>query len=388
MRTNETARTLVINHTVKGGFVKGLVRAAALAVTACAASVGLVACGSSGDSTGTSGAGGAVSLRIGYVTTPQHPYGIAIQKFKEEVEKASNGQITINTLPGASQGNDVTLLDDVSGGSIEMAGVSAAVFDNKGVNVFQPLMAPFVIDNYALSEKVLGGDIGQKMLDSENGPKKLGLVGLGILEGGLRKPVGRSVALKSVADFKGKKIRAPASKIMVDTLKALGAEPVSMPLGDVAPALQNGTIDGLEANYGLIVTQKFNEGAKYVTADVTLWPFPAVVVINKDQWNKLSSDQQKILEDAGKNLAKNSVESFTNPAPGATNFVKVLCDSGMTFAMAGAENRAALAKAAAPALDALKKDSEEADLLKEIEAAKADTPAQAPAPLPAGCKTS
>lgn len=366
---------------------KGRVRAAALVVIACAASVGLAACGSDGDSTGTAGNDGAVSLRIGYVTTPQHPYGLAIQKFKEEVEKASDGKITINTLPGASQGNDVTLLDDVSGGSIEMAGVSAAVWDNKGVNVFQPLMAPFVITNYGLSETVLGGEIGQKMLESENGPPKLGLVGLGILEGGLRKPVGKT-ALKSVADFRGKKIRAPASKIMVDTLKALGAEPVSMPLGDVAPALQNGTVDGLEANYGLIVTQKFNEGAKFVTADVSLWPFPAVVVINKAQWDGLSADQQKILSDAGKNLAKNSVESFTNPAPDATNFVQVLCDSGMTFVTAGEANRAALAKAAEPALEALRKNPEEADLLKQIQDAKAAAGAPpAAAPLPAGCKT-
>jgi len=354
-------------------------------VTACAASVALVACGSDSDSTAT---GDAVTLRIGYVTTPQHPYGLAIQKYKEEVEAASEGNITINTLPGASQGNDVTLLDDVSGGSIEMAGVSAAVFDNKDVNVFQPLMAPFVIDNYALSEKVLGGDIGQAMLDSDNGVSKLSLVGLGILEGGLRKPVGRDTALTSVANFKGKKIRAPASKIMVDTLKALGAEPVSMPLGDVAPALQNGTVDGLEANYGLIVTQKFYEGAKYVTADVTLWPFPAVVVINKSQWDKLSEGQQTILQDAGKNLAKNSVESFTNPAPGATNFVQVLCDEGMTFASAGEANRTALANAAGPALEALKKDSEEAGFLQQIQDLKASTEAPAPAALPAGCKTS
>lgn len=368
--------------------MKGLVRAAALVVTACAAVVGLAACGSDGDSTGTSGDGGAVSLRIGYVTTPQHPYGIAIEAFKAEVEEKSGGDITVTTVPGASQGNDVTLLDDVSGGSIEMAGVSAAVWDNKNVNVFQPLMAPFVIDNYPLSEKVLGGEIGQKMLDSENGPAKLGLVGLGILEGGLRKPVGRNVALKSPADFRGKKLRAPASKIMVDTLTALGAEPSSMPLGDVAPALQNGTVDGLEANYGLILTQKFNEGAKFVTADVSLWPFPAVVVINKAQWEKLSADQQQILKDAGKNLAKNSVASFTNPAPGSTDFVKALCDAGMTFAMAGDANRAALEKAAAPALEALKKNPEEADLLKAIQDEKAANPAPAPAPLPAGCKTS
>lgn len=373
--------------------MKGI-RKLALVAGAAAISMALAACGSDSDSGGdtgaTGGAGDTVSLRIGYVTTAQHPYGIAINKFKEEVEAASGGKITVNTLPGASGGNDVTLLDDVSGGAIEMAGVSTAVWDSKGVNVFQPLQAPFLITNYALSEQVLGGEIGQSMLEDEAGPAKLGLVGLGILEGGLRKPVGAKAALKSVADFKGKKIRAPASKVMTSALKALGAEPVSMPLGDVAPALKNGTVDGMEANYGLIVTQKFNESAQFVTADVTLWPFPAAVVVNKKIWDGLSADQQKILSDAGKNLAKNSIQGvFVNPPPDATNFVKVLCDAGMVFASAGEANRTALAAAAKPALDELAANAETGDYLKQIQDLKTSLgPPAAPAPLPAGCKTS
>lgn len=376
--------------------MKGIGRKLALVAGAAAVSLGLAACGSSSSSSSdtsgsnTSAGDGTLTLRIGYVTTKQHPYGIAIDKFAEEVKTASGGKIVVNPLPGASQGNDVTLLDDVSGGTIELAGVSTAVWDSKGVNVFQPLQAPFLITSYPLSEKVLGGEIGQAMLDDANGPAKLGLVGLGILEGGLRKPVGAKAALKSVADFKGKKIRAPASKVMTSALKALGAEPVSMPLGDVAPALKNGTVDGMEANYGLIVTQKFNESAQYVTADVTLWPFPAAVVVNKKVWDGLSSDQQKVLTDAGKNLAKNSIEGvFINPPPTATNFVKTLCDAGMVFAAAGDANRTALAAAAKPALDELAANSETGDYLKQIQDLKTSLgpPAAAP-PLPAGCKTS
>ena len=378
--------------------MRRVVRSVVAALGVAALGVGVAACGGDDETpaggTGTStaastGAEGTLTLRIGYVTTPQHPYGLSIAKFKEEVEAASAGKITVTPLPGASGGNDVTLLDDVSGGSIEMAAVSTAVWDSKGVNVFQPLQAPFLITNYPLAESVYSGEIGQGMLDSPNGPAKLDLVGLGLLEGGLRKPVGREKALKGPADFKAIKLRAPASKVMTSSIKALGAEPVSIPLGDVATALKNGTVDGMEANYGLIVTQKFNEAAKFVTADVNLWPFPAAVVINKAQWDKLSPEQQTTLKDAGKNLAKNSIEGvFINPPPDATNFVKVLCDAGMTFAIAGDENRAALGKAAQPALDELASGADTGDFLKQIQAAKeAAGPPAAPPPLPDGCKT-
>jgi TRAP-type C4-dicarboxylate transport system substrate-binding protein len=364
--------------------MKGFGRALVALTGAAALAVGLAACGSS-----DSGGNDTVSLRLGYVTTPQHPYGITVDAFAKEVSDASGGKITIQTVPGASSGNDVTLLDDVSGGTIEMGAISTAVWDSKGVNVFQPLQAPFLITSYGLAEAVEGGDIGYGMLDSPDGPAKLGLHGLGILEGGLRKPLGAKKALVSPAAFAGMKIRAPASKVMTDGLKALGAEPVAMPLPDVYQGLKSGAVNGMEANYGLIFTQKYYEVAKYVTADVTLWPFPAAVVINQKVWDGLTSEQQQILTDAGKNIAKNSANIFLNPAPDATNFVAELCKAGMVFAAAGDANRAALAAKAQPAIDALLANDETKDFVTQIQALKDSLgPPPAPPALPAGCKTS
>ncbi len=365
--------------------MKGLSRSLIALLGAAAVSVGLAACGD--DNTSGGGSTDTVKLRLGYVTTPQHPYGIAVDAFKAEVEAAGGGKITVETIPNYT-GGDVKLLDDVSGGTVEMAAVSTATWDTKGVNVFQALQAPFLVTNYGLEQSILEGPIGTAMLESANGPKKLGLMGLGILEGGLRKPLGREVALKSPADFKGKKIRAPQSKVLAATLTALGAEPVALPVGDVFTALQNGTVDGMEANLGLIVTNKYNEVAKFVTQDVNLFPFPAAVVINQAQFDKLSDEAKAAVQAAGKNLAKNSINVFLNPAPDATNFVKVLCDAGLTFAIAGDANRAALAKAAEAAYSEISADTEVAGYIKQIQDAKAAAPPPAAAPaLPAGCKT-
>lgn len=366
--------------------MKGFSRSLFALLGAAAVSVGLAACGGDDTTSGGNAASDTVKLRLGYVTTPQHPYGIAVDAFKKEVEAAGGGKVTVETIPNYT-GGDVKLLDDVSGGTVEMAAVSTATWDTKGVNVFQALQAPFLITNYGLDQSVLEGPIGTAMLESANGPKKLGLVGLGILEGGLRKPVGREAALKSPADFKGKKIRAPQSKVLAAALTALGAEPVALPVGDVFTALQNGTVDGMEANLGLIATNKYDEVAKFVTQDVNLWPFPAAVVINQAQFDKLSDEAKAAVQTAGKNLAKNSINVFLNPAPDATNFVKVLCDKGLTFAFAGDANRAALAKAAEAAYTELSADTEVAGYIKQIQDAKAAAPPPAAPPaLPAGCK--
>jgi TRAP-type C4-dicarboxylate transport system substrate-binding protein len=359
-------------------------RIAAIAAAA-ALAIALGACGSSSSSSSSSSPGKV--LRLGYVTTPTHPYGIAVAAFAKRVQEASGGKLTVTPLPNY-QGGDVPLLNDVSGGTVEMAAPSTAIFDTRGVKVFQPLQAPFLITNYGLEKAVLDGDIGKSMLSSANGPAKLGLVGLGVLEGGLRKPLGRVKCLASPGDFQGAKIRAPQSAVLSAGLKALGAEPTPLAVGDVFPALQNGTVDGMEANLGLIQTNKYYEVAKCVTQDVNLWPFPAAVVINKSQWDALSSQEQGWLRDAGAKLADDSLAVFTNPAPGAPNFAKLLCGEGLTFAFAGKANQAALANAVKPAYTQLDKDPEVAAAIAKIQALKASSPPPAAAaPLPAGCTT-
>ncbi len=50
---------------------------------------------------------------------------------------------------------------------------------------------------------------------------------------------------KTLADLKGMKIRVPGSALLIEQLKQLGAAPIAMSLGEVLPAFQNGTIDGV-----------------------------------------------------------------------------------------------------------------------------------------------
>ena len=361
--------------------MRGLSRLLIVLVGVAAAAAGFAACG--GDNSGSSTE--PVKLRLGYATTPQHPYGAAVDAFKKEVEAASGGKLTIESLPNYT-GGDAQLFDDVVGGTIEMGAVSTATWDTKGSNVFQALQAPFLITDYGLAQTVEGGSIGNAMLTNPNGPPKFKLVGLGILEGGLRKPLGRTVALTNPAATKGKKIRVAQSKVLAATITALGAKPVALPVGDVFNALQNGTVDGVEADLGLIATNKYYEVAKFVTQDVNLWPFPAAVVINKAQWDKLSSDQQAILTAAGKNLNKASIAVLTDPNP-PVDVTDELCKAGLTFALASRADEAALAKAAEPVMAKLNADSEVAGYIKQIQDAKtaAGPPPAAPA-LPGGCK--
>ena len=82
-----------------------------------------------------------------------------------------------------------------------------------------------------------------------------------------RKPV------RTLADFTGQKIRVFATPLQIEPMKLLGATPVPMALGEVMPALQSGTIDGLLAGIPVLTAMKFYDAAKAVTEI-----HPAIVV--------------------------------------------------------------------------------------------------------------
>ncbi|MGE0347085.1 MAG: TRAP transporter substrate-binding protein [Gemmatimonadales bacterium] len=356
-------------------------RLAAMAAAAMLA-LGLAACGDdddSGDSGDTAGGDAEITLRLGYVTAPEHPYGIAIDNFVEEVTTASGGAIAIETLPNY-QGGDVPLLQDARGGAVDIASVSSAVWGTQGVNCFDALQALGLITRYDLEREVITGSIGQEMLACTS---SIGLQGLGIHEGGLRKPLGATKALNSPADFKGLAIRTPESSVLEEGIRALGADPTAIPFPDTYAALRDGTVDGMEANLGLIQTVKYYEVADFLTMNVNLWPFPTVLVMNQEKFDALTAEQQTAITDAAANIGGFSIDFFEAPS----EIVQTLCDEGLKLSIASDADLAAMAKVSETVISQMSAaDAQTGDFIQQIQAVKDGLPAPpAPAALPDGC---
>jgi TRAP-type C4-dicarboxylate transport system substrate-binding protein len=353
-------------------------------VAALALALGLAACGDDDDEAAdTAGEAAAeVTLNLGYVTTPEHPYGIALDQYVENVSSASGGAISLTTIPVYQGGSDVQLLQDVRDGAVEMASVSAAVWPGQGVNSFQALQALGLIDRYDLEAEVIGGPIGAEML---TGADAIGVKGLAIHEGGLRVPIGAKAPLTNAASWQGKSIRTPESSVLETGIRSLGADPNPLPLGDVYSALREGTVDGMEANLGLVVTQKFYEVAGFITANERLWPFPTVLAINQDAYDGLTPDQQQILVDEAAKLPGISINIFVDP-PQPSTFPQTVCDNGMKFVIANDAALADFAAASKTAIAELSKDAATKGFIGQIQAIKDGLPpAPPPPPLPEGC---
>ncbi len=102
-------------------------------------------------------------------------------------------------------------------------------------------------------------------------------------------------AVRHLADLKGMKLRVLAAEMQQEMLKRLGASPVAMTLGDVLPAIQQGTIDGAVLALTVDATMKYYDAAKYITETNQPFIFSAAF-LSKKWFDSLPADLQKIIE--------------------------------------------------------------------------------------------
>lgn len=123
--------------------------------------------------------------------------------------------------------------------------------------------------------------------------------------------------IRTLADFRGQKIRTFASPLQTRPMEHLGATAVPMALSEVMPALQSGAIDGLLAGIPVLSALRYFDVAKTVTEI-----HPAIVVsvflVNRRWHDRLPAEAQRVLAEEG---ARVDAELFTwtNEAVDAAN---------------------------------------------------------------------
>ena len=101
----------------------------------------------------------------------------------------------------------------------------------------------------------------------------------------------RKKQVKTLEDIKGLNIRSVGGP-MVESLKALGCNPMMIPMPDCYIAMQKGTVDGMAAPWEAVHGFRLHEVTKYITSNVPLGGSYFAVVMNKKKWNSLSKDLQ------------------------------------------------------------------------------------------------
>ena len=185
-----------------------------------------------------------------------------MKQFKAGVEQRSGGRIKVEIYPASQLGQIPATVDGVTMGTIEFA-IPAVGFLIGLEPRFQVFDAAGIFDNVAQSQKALDDSAVQARLASFGEAKGVELLVVGN-NGPLM--VATYKPIRTIADFKGQKIRVPgAAPLHVEPFKKLGAAPVSIPLGEVLPALQNKTIDGSISSFNVLTMFKYYDITKTTT---------------------------------------------------------------------------------------------------------------------------
>ena len=236
----------------------------------------------------------ATVLRFGGSQPMSTNYGKAMVKMSEEVAQRSQGRIIIQVYPDSQLGGLKEMVTAVQLGTQAMV-----------------MVTPTWIATYARPLDILSllylAKSQDKMfaaLDGPFGQQLAGLVepsGFKILawwNSGPRHMLNNVRPINTPDDMKGLKIRSQTSQVWLQSLRALGANPVNLDYPEIYLSLQQHTIDGYENPANDVVGGKFYEAVKYLSLTAHLFDI-FVVAINKRQWDKLSpADQQAMQESA------------------------------------------------------------------------------------------
>ena len=165
--------------------------AVALVTTACGASPGR-------------GVGSQPASIVLALANGNHDH-VALEPFAEAVATSTGGTVTVRFEDAVHVGDaayESAIIDDVAAGTYDLAWVAPRPWHAKGVTTFDALMAPFLVDSYALQQAVLESDLERDMLAGLDGT---GLVGLGILPGPLRRVAMAEGGFRAPDDLRGKR---------------------------------------------------------------------------------------------------------------------------------------------------------------------------------------
>lgn len=329
------------------------------AVVGVGAALALVASGCAGG--GDDRAGGKSTRKPVTLTLAHGDFGpTELEPFVDEVERLSGGTITIKIrnqwLGWPWRRRESGVIRDVAAGKADLGSAATRAWHAVGVTSFEALQAPLLVDSYALQEKVVAGEIADQMLE---GLEPLGVVGIGILPGPMRKLLSIDRPLTQVEDFERVRVGVTESRVGHDAVRALGATAVPFRPGNDLSGL-----DAVESQVEAIEGNRFDlAGARHLTANLNVWPRALVVFMNEQAFEQLEASQRDLLREA---LRRAIPETLAVLQSREREAAAALCRRKLDFVAVAPADMTALRQALSPVYRELERDRRTRSFIERI----------------------
>ena len=238
----------------------------------------------------------AVTVKYSSPTPPSHIMTKQAMKVKGDLEKASGGKYKVEVHPFSKLGKVPTIISLLQAGALEVAAMPIGDLALRDPS-FYAWFVPKTFKDLGDAAKATQTAAAKEMLGKL---EKQGMVYLAYVFPGQRHVISTE-PVKSMDDFKGKKVRAFPNDAFKEWWKALGTAPAAVRLPEIPQSLQTGVLDAVDVDLDIVVGLKLFKQAPYLVMTNHMC-FPGVVLASKKWWDKLSADDQamikKIFKDA------------------------------------------------------------------------------------------
>src|SRR6187399_289248 len=283
------------------------------------------------------------TIRWGHLNNTDHPVSLGVQKFAEILLAKSGGKLKIREFAASQLGNELQQQSALRGGTQEMFSASTTSLATV-VPEFGLLDFPFIVSTVDQADALVQGAYGKAMMDTL--PQR-GLVALGYWGLGFRNVTNSKHPIAKLEDFAGLKLRVIPNPVYLESFNAFKANPIPMAFGELYTALETKTVDGQENPYTVILSNKFYEVQKYVSATGHTFT-ENIIIVSKIFWDKLSPAEQKMMQEAyaeSRGYQKEQTRLQTEKA------LSELQAKGMTYNPVAPEELERMRKAAQPVVD-------------------------------------
>ncbi len=272
---------------------------------------------------GAAMAADTMKLKVAGISSPEYRGTKSLYTIKEAVEEGTDGRITLEIFPANQLGDYTQVCEEIRRGTIEMG------------LIFIPSQFDQMLEIGSLPALATTGEGMQKQLSPGSyvygiiddsldklGVKLLRIHGDGFIGvGAAKKPEN---ATKADAD-KDTLIRIAPLAVYKETAEDLGYRTTNIPYADTYSAIQTGVCDGWIGGSAVINYLSFRDVIKFYIPYNCLFDQTAYL-INKDIWNKISAEDQKVIMDA---VNKQADKSFADSKSEDLEYQKKLAEAGV-----------------------------------------------------------
>lgn len=222
---------------------------------------------------------------------PSHPFSRADIRWIEFVEDRSGGALRIRPVWSGGLLSSEMSMEELRHGVADI-GLITPIYVRGGTHLIR-MQSGF----YSGVDSIESQVELYRCLEQHTPQIAAELEGLKVLavQGGLIPGiVTRDRPIRTLADLKGLRLRAPTELLRV--LERIGVDPVNMPMGEVYSAMSKGVIDGVIAPPDTFAALHFAEIARhYASLAIPRGAYPARA-LNMEKWNSLTDAQKEVLE--------------------------------------------------------------------------------------------